>query len=178
MHSYSQTLQRDIDSELVDIITNYEQRLEEDQENRTKEVVQPENPLIVDFRRICVEIIKPAMAEIGIKIEPMGYPYHIVENEKTYDSEGGVESLNIKLMVFPRKRSIIKYPTAKYQYPYVTYRGFKSITNIAVNMSITMPGTEGYTKQSYFRREDATRNFVMKQLLIFIKECFSNPPTC
>jgi hypothetical protein len=130
---------------------------------------EQEQEFLAKFERIKVEIIKPAMEEIGKYLEKKGHSYQVEDDISMHQ-----DNPSIKMEVYP------KIPTGghvqEHEYPAIAFIAEPDAARVGIEVRDGMPGRPGLTRGHAVSLDSLTREYVRNQIIIVIKSNFVKRP--
>jgi hypothetical protein len=130
---------------------------------------EQEQEFLARFERIKVEIIKPAMEEIGKYLESKGHSYQIEEDVSMHR-----DNPSVKMEIYPR------IPTGdhlqEYEYPTIAFIAEPDAAQVGIEVQDGMPGRPGLARGHATSLDSLTREYVRNQIIVAIKTNFAKRP--
>jgi hypothetical protein len=155
----------EIARQLEDILDSYNKRVEEQKAKASIEKEEEKESFLAHFERIKVEIIKPAMEEIGKYLETKGQQYQIKDEWSPFYGNP-----KITFEVLPRT---LASGYEVYETPSISFIGDKIAMVIGIQKKNGMPGqATGNISTKGMKLEEVTADFVRGEIIELIKENF------
>jgi hypothetical protein len=155
----------EIARQLDEILDYYNKRIEEHKAKADEEKQEEKESFLASFERIKVEIIKPAMEEVGKYLESKGQQYQVKDEWSPFYGNP-----KITFEILPRT------PASgydMYETPSISFIGDKVAMVIGVQKKNGMPGqASGNIRTEGVKLQEVTADFVRGEIIELVKENF------
>jgi hypothetical protein len=158
----------DINSELKDILDKYDRKLESKEEKENKKLSENKDYLN-EFEKLCTEVIRPVMENIGNSLKDRGHEYKIIEKKGSGIKYKKDTDSSIEMILYPYPYKWDQISTL--DVPSISF--ITSITNkeIIISESNMMPGKGGSSGSiGSYKMDEIKPELVQKTIILLLKK--------